>query len=189
MTATWKPQPVTRRCARPAIAGCFLWLPPPCPVAPGHQLHQYPVAVARGQGHSVQLGLHRPGGDRSATQPALQRGGPGGQFLGREDVPQAEHPHRVRHVPVGDPGAHLSGGRVSGRLRRVLGLPGGDPAQQPVVGLVVQTGLGGTVVGLGGRARLRDSLQIGILVGQDIGHDNGGCCGKLRHGGHPAVRH
>src|SRR5882757_4321941 len=29
MTATWKPQPVTRRRARPDIAGCFLWLPPP----------------------------------------------------------------------------------------------------------------------------------------------------------------
>src|SRR4051812_23770582 len=29
MTATWKPQPVTRRWARPDIAGCFLWLPPP----------------------------------------------------------------------------------------------------------------------------------------------------------------
>jgi hypothetical protein len=29
MTATLNPQPVTKRCARPTIAGDFLWVPPP----------------------------------------------------------------------------------------------------------------------------------------------------------------
>lgn len=136
------------------------------PVAPGDQLREAPLVVARGDGQPVQLGLDVPPGHLVAD-PAGNRRGPGGELLTVEHVVQAQHRDRVRHVPLDGTAPDLAGRRVRQHLVGVVRLVRGDGPHEPVVRVVVEGGRPARVVGARRQGRVRDGLGVGSGVGQD----------------------